>query len=35
MKRTKIQELKNMVGQEVLLKGYIHEIRDQRLNLYF
>ena len=29
MERTKINQLKNNVGKRVLLKGFIHEIRDQ------
>src|SRR3989338_10476030 len=29
MERTKINQLKNNVGKWVLLKGFIHEIRDQ------
>ena len=29
MKRTKINELKENIGKKVLIKGFIHEIRDQ------
>lgn len=29
MKRTKINQLKGKIGKEVLIKGWVHEIRDQ------
>ena len=29
MERTKINELKDNIGKKVLIKGFIHEIRDQ------